>query len=182
MALSACSATHVVTQWQDPATSQIAFTKLLALVIGGDQALIRIGEEDLCSQVTRVLCKAAYLAIPDSMRGDIPAVKALVRKEGFDGALVFRVVGERERVTYVPPSYGPTFWGYYGYTRAYDPGYYRADQLVRVETSIYSIAEDKLLWVATTETVNPKDLGTLIDEVSGAVRKELVRRGAVPAA
>jgi hypothetical protein len=115
------------------------------------------------------------------MRSDIPAAKALVRKEGFDGALVVRVVSDREKVTYRPPSYGPTFWGYYGYTRTYDPGYYHTEQLVRVETSIYSIAQDKLLWVGTTETVDPKSLSTLVEEVSKAVREELVLEGAIPA-
>ena len=179
--LSSCSSTHVVTRWQDPATSHIVFTKILALVIGGDQELVRAGEEDLCHQVAKVPCKPSYLAMPDSMRSDIPAAKALVRKEGFDGALVFRVVSDREKVTYRPPSYGPTFWGYYGYTRAYDPGYYHTDQLVRVETSIYSITQDKLLWVGTTETVNPKSLSALVEEVGKAVRKELVREGAIPA-
>ena len=178
--LSSCSSTHVVTRWQDPATSHIVFTKVLSLVIGGDQSLVRAGEDDLCRQVTRVPCKPAYLAMPDSMRGDIPGAKALVRKEGFDGALVFRVVSEREKVPYVPPSYGPTFWGYYRYAQVYSPGSYRTDQLVRVETSIYSITEDKLLWVGTTETVNPKSLSTLVEEVSKAVRQELVREGALP--
>ena len=179
--LSSCSSTHVVTAWRDPATSQITFTKILALVIGRDQASVRAGEDDLCHQVAKVTCKPAYLAIPDSMRSDIPAAKALVRKEGFDGALVLRVVSDREKVTYKPPSYGPTFWGYYGYTRAYDPGYYHTDQLVRVETSIYSIAQDKLLWVGTTETVNPKSLSILIEEASKAVREELILEGAIPA-
>jgi hypothetical protein len=181
IALSSCSSTHVVTRWQDPATSHIVFTKILALVIGGDQSLVRAGEDDLCRQVARVPCKPAYLAMPDSMRGDTAAAKALVSKEGFDGALVFRVVSDREKVTYVPPSYGPSFWGYYRYTRPYDPGSYRTDQLVRVETSIYSITQDKLLWVGTTETVNPKSLSTLVEEVSKAVRQELVREGAIPA-
>ena len=180
--LSSCSSTHVVTRWQDPATSHIVFTKILTLVIGGDQSLVRAGEGELCHQVKKVPCKPAYLAMPDSMRSDIPAAKALVRKEGFDGALVLRVVSEREKVTYVPPSYGPTFWGYYGYAhQAYTPGSYRTDQLVRVETSIYSITQDKLLWVGTTETVNPKSLSTLVEEVSKAVRQELEREGAIPA-
>jgi len=179
--LSSCSSTHVVTRWQDPATSHIAFTKVLTLVIGGDQSLVRAGEEDLCRQVAKVPCKPAYLAMPDSMRGDIPAAKALVHKEGFDGALVFRVVSDREQVTYVPPSYGPTFWGYYRYAQAYNPGSSRTDQLVRVETAIYSITQDKLLWVGTTETVNPKSLSTLVEDVSKAVRQELVREGAIPA-
>jgi len=181
LTLSSCSSTHVVTRWQDPATSHLVFTKVLTLVIGGDQSLVRAGEDDLCRQVARVPCKPAYLAMPDSMRSDIPAAKALVRKEGFDGALVFRVVSDREKVTYTPPSYGPSFWGYYRYAQAYRPGSYRTDQLVRVETAIYSVTQDKLLWVGTTETVNPKSLSTLVEEVSKAVREELVREGAIPA-
>jgi len=178
--LASCSSTHVVTRWQDPATSHLVFTKVLTLVIGGDKSLVRSGEEDLCRQVARVPCKPAYLAIPDSLRSDIGAAKALVRKEGFDGALVFRVVSDREKVTYTPPSYGPSFWGYYGYAQASNPGSYRTDQLVRVETSIYSVTQDKLLWVGTTETVNPKSLSTLVEDVSKAVRQELVREGAIP--
>jgi len=181
MTLWSCSSTHVVTRWQDPATSHIVFTKILTLVIGGDQSLVRAGEDDLCRQVTKVPCKPAYLAMPDAMRSDIPAAKELVRKEGFDGALIFRVVSDREKVSYRPPSYGPTFWGYYRNAPRYSPGSYRTDQLVRVETSIYSVTQDKLLWVGTTETVNPKSLSTLVDEVSKAVRQELVREGAIPA-
>jgi len=178
--ISSCSSTHVVTQWQDPATAHLVFSKVLTLVMGGDQSLVRAGEEDLCRQVRKVACKPAYLAMPDSMRSDIPAAKELVRKEGFDGALVFRVVSAREKVTYGPPSYGPTFWGYYRYAQA-NPGSYRTDQLVRVETAIYSITQDKVLWVGTTETVNPKSLSTLVEDVSKAVRQELVREGAIPA-
>lgn len=182
--LVSCGSTRVVTRWQDPSVSvtPIVFTKVLAMVIAGDQALRRAGEQELCRQVERAPCQPAYLSIPDSALRDVDAVKAIVRKEGFDGAVVFRVAGEREQVTYVPPSYGPGFWGYYGHARvAYDPGYYRSDQVVRVETSIYSIREDKLLWVGTTDTVNPDSVAGLVKDVAKAVRKELEREGAVPA-
>ena len=97
--LSSCSSTHVVTAWRDPATSQIMFTKILALVIGGDQASVRAGEDDLCHQVKRVPCKPAYLAMPDSMRSDIPAAKALVQIQYDDvGSAADEVIAEfRER-------------------------------------------------------------------------------------
>jgi hypothetical protein len=182
--LVSCGSTEVLTKWQDPSlsTTPIVFTKVLALVISGDQELRHGAEQDLCDQVKRAPCKPAYLAIPDSMLRDVDAVKAIVHKEGFDGALLFRVMGARKSVTYVPPSPGAGFWGYYGAARvAYEPGYYRTDQFVRVETSIYSIREDKLLWVATTDTVNPDSVGDLVKDVAGAVRKELEREGAVPA-
>lgn len=85
-------------------------------------------------------------------------------------------------MTYVPPTYGPTFWGCYGYARpiAHDPGHYRADTVVTVETSIYSLSEDRLLWVATSETMNPKSVDSLVADGAKAVRQELERSKLIP--
>lgn len=181
IALSACSSTRVVTQWQDPATTRITFTKVLSLAVGGDRELVRTAEENLCLQVKRAPCKPAYFAMPDSMRSDIPAAKKMVRDEGFDGALIFRVMSAETQVAGVPPRYGPGFWGYYGYAQASVPQSYRANQRVRVETAIYSITQDKVLWMGVTETLNPDSLDTLVQEVGKAVRQELEREGALPA-
>jgi len=51
---------------------------------------------------------------------------------------------------------------------------------VRVETSIYSLRQDQLLWVATTETMNPKSVDSLIEDVAKAVRRELEREKLIP--
>ena len=131
-----------------------------------------------------VECKPAAWAIPDSMIPKVEEAKALTRKEGFDGAVVVRVLGTREQVTYVPPTYGPSFWGYYGgaWPIAYDPGFYQANEVVVLEISIFSLARDQLLWVGTTETVNPQSLHDLVADVAKAVRGELLRRGLIPPA
>jgi hypothetical protein len=180
--LVSCGATTVVTKWQDPSTPHLAFTNVIALVISGDPSLRRVGEDELCRQVTRVPCTPAYAVIPNAALGDVDAVKALVQKAGFDGALVFRVANAREKVTYVPPTYGPTFWGYYRFAGpGYSPGYVQTDQVVRVETSIYSVRNDKLVWVGTTDTMNPNSVSALVQDVAKVVRKELERTGAIPA-
>ena len=182
LACASCSSTRVVTQWQAPSVERLTFTKILALALAPEESLRRTAEADLCNQVTSVTCKPAYLVIPDSEMGDVDRMKALVQRAGFDGALVFRVVSADEKVTYVPPTYGPTFWGYYGYARpmAASPGYYRTDKVVRVETSIYSLREDRLLWVATTETMNPSSVNSLVEDVAKAVRRELERAKLIP--
>jgi hypothetical protein len=182
LALTSCGSTTLVTKWQAPSIQPLAFSKVLALALAPEQSLRRVAEEDLCAQITSVPCKPAYLVIPESAMGDIPAMKTLVTRAGFDGAVVFRVVSAKEKVTYVPPSYGPTFWGYYGYARpiAYNPGYYRSDQIVRVETSIYSLRADQLLWVATTDTMNPKSVDSLVEDVAKTVRRELEREKLIP--
>lgn len=182
MLVSSCGASRVVTQWQAAEIAPLQFRKIVALALAPEESLRRVAEENLCRQIESVPCKPAYLAIPASEMGDVGKMKAIVGREGFDGALVFRVVDSREKVTYVAPTYGPTFYGYYGYAypRAYDPGYYRTDQIVRVEVSIYSLAEDRLLWVATTDTTNPRSVENLVEDVASAVRKELRRSGLLP--
>jgi hypothetical protein len=147
VAFCSCSSTKLVTQWQAPSVQPLSFTKVLALAIAPEASQRRKAEQALCKEVTSVPCEPAHRVIPESEMGDAQQAKALVQRAGFDGALVFRVVSAREKVTYVPPSYGPTFWGFYGYARpmVYAPGYARTDQIVRVETSIYSLREDRLL-------------------------------------
>ena len=176
-----CGATTVVTKWQDPTTPRLAFTNVIALVISSDPALRRVGEDELCRQVTRVSCTPAYTVVADAARGDVDVVKAIVQKAGYDGALVFRIASAREMVTYAPPTYGPTFWGYYRFAGpGYSPGYVQTDQVVRVETSIYSVRDDKLVWVGTTDTMNPNSVSALVKDVAKTVRKELERTGAIP--
>ena len=183
LVLASCSNTRLVTQWQDPSVTQLRFTKVLSLCIAKGQDVRRETEDLLCAQMPRVACKPAYLAIPESMITDPEEANALAQQESFDGAVVIRLLDAREQVTYVPPSYGPTFWGYYGYAwpMAYDPGSFRTDQIVRIETSIYSVKEDRLLWVGTTETMNPDSLPDLVKDVAKAVRGELVKRQLIPA-
>lgn len=180
--LISCSSTLVTTQWQDPTTTQIRFTKVLALCIAKDDYLRQAAENELCRRMSRVACKPASYAIPSSMIAKPEEAKALTLKEGFDGAVVVRVLDAHEQVTYVPPTYGPTFWGYYGYAwpTAISPGYYRSDQVVIVETAIFSLARDQLLWLGTTKALNPKSLPDLVDEVAESVRGELIRRDLIP--
>jgi hypothetical protein len=181
--LTSCSSSVVTTEWQNPTTTQIRFTKVLALCIAKDPYLRQAAEGELCRHMTKTECKPAAFAIADSMIAEPEKAKELTRKEGFDGAVVFRVLDAHEQVTYFPPTYGPTFWGYYGYAwpMAINPGYLRTDQVVIVETGIFSLARDELLWLGTTKTLNPKSLPGLVEEVAKGVRDELVDRKLIPA-
>jgi len=183
MGLTACATTKVTTAWRAPGEGPVAFTDVLALAISDDQALRRVAEEEICRQVAPVECTPAFSIIPEGETLNIEQAKAKVKAEGFDGATVFRVIGEKERVTYVPPTYGPTFWGYYGraWPATYSPGYQRTDKLVRVETSVYSVQSDKLIWVGTTETMNPKSVPDLVDDVAKAVAADMRKHGLLAA-
>lgn len=180
--LASCSSTSLVTRWHDPTAEQVRFSKVIALCITKDQEVRRSAEGQLCAEISSVECKPAYLSLPDSMLRNKDEAKALLAKEGVDGAVVVRVIDVREEVASVAPSYGPTFWGDYGRTweASYYPGHYRADQILRLETSIYSVTRDQLLWVGTTDTVNHHSLKKTVEELVTAVRDQLKRDKLIP--
>jgi hypothetical protein len=70
-------------------------------------------------------------------------------------------------------GYYPSFWGYYGYgwSSAYaTPIGSRETTTITVETLVYDLTRDRLVWAATSETRDPKNLQDFVkDLVKGAV-------------
>jgi hypothetical protein len=178
--LSGCSATHVKTTWTAPDVHAFHFRKIVAFVITKDEAVRRSGEHELCERVKTVPCAPAFAVVADADRGNVEKLTQQVDAAGFDGAVVLRYAGQRTKQTYVPPA--TPLWGYYGYGwgMAYDPGYVRQDELVDVETRVYSVPDRKLLWVGTTESMNPRDVRRTIDEIVDAVVAEMRKDGLIP--
>ena len=56
----------------------------------------------------------------------------------------------------------------------------RSDTLVKVETTVYDLKADQLVWVGTTETLNPKDVPELVDGVATAVAADMREHGLLP--
>jgi hypothetical protein len=174
---AASSATHVETSWKAPDVRAIRFQKIVAVVLAKDEAMRRNAEHELCERITRTPCVPAFAVVRDDERGDIEQVRRRVEAAGFDGAVVLRLSGSRTEQTFVPT--GAPLWGYYGggWGMAYDPGYVRKDERVEVETALYSVADGKLLWVGTTESLNPSDVRRTVDEIAQAVTDRLREEG-----
>ena len=58
------------------------------------------------------------------------------------------------------PVYGYPYYGYYSYayTSIYSPGYYETTTTLFVESNLYDVASENLMWSAQTETKNPTDI------------------------
>lgn len=70
-------------------------------------------------------------------------------------------------------------WGYYGwaYPIAYSPGYMRTDRLVGVETNVYDVESDRLVWSGLSRTENPNDVRKLVAATAKTVRSEMRKYG-----
>jgi len=180
LTLFGCSMTRVKTTWTAPDVHAFHFRKVVVFVVAKDEAIRRSGEHELCERVKTVPCAPAFAVVADADRGDVEKLAQQVDAAGFDGVVVLGYAGRRTQQTYVRTT--TPLWGYYGYGwgMAYDPGYVRQDELVDVETRVYSVPDRKLLWAGTTESMNPRDVRRTIDEIADAVAAEMRKDGLIP--
>jgi protein-S-isoprenylcysteine O-methyltransferase Ste14 len=179
----ACASTRIETQWKDASVgpADFAFQKMVALAQVHDGTTRRVAEDELVrvlgssprAQARGMQVRPAYSLIAVEELDDVAELRRKVEGAGFDGAVVLRLVSDRERVEYVPGHY-EVMWGA---AVRYDPGYTRVDRIVRIETSVYSIAQGRLLWSGVSRTLNPHDLPDLVEDVIRASAAELERQG-----
>jgi hypothetical protein len=183
--MAGCASTTIKDTWKDPSVSpeSMQFKKVLVVAML-PEASRRVAEDEMVRHV-RTQAVPSYTLISSEELKDVDAAKRKVKEQGFDGAIIMRMVGQEQRVSYVPgsyPGYYGSFYGYYGYagSLAYDPGYVTTDTIVNLETNVYSLREDKLLWSGLSETFNPKNLTTMIDGVASATARQLEKEGLLP--
>jgi hypothetical protein len=178
-----CSSATITNTWKDPGlTGPIHFNKIVALVIYQDGTIRRAAEDAMVENIGPERSVAAYNVVTEDDRRDVQKLKAKLQAAGIDGAVTMKLVDKKNQTTYVPgsPGYG-SFYGYYGYTGyAGTPGYFVTDTIATVETRIYSVAEDKLLWSATTETYNPSNVRDNIRDIAKVIGDELRKEKLVP--
>jgi hypothetical protein len=157
--VSACSnSTQLVATWKEPGTPPYPLTKSIAVFMTKDAGMRRMVEDKLAARIPGGM--ASYRVIPDSELQNTNAVRSRLGEAGFDGAVVMRLVGMTTEVT---PT-GTDFYGYWGYWgTAYDPVYYTTQQVYSVETTVYSVKSDKLIWMGRSQTVDPKNANKLAD-------------------
>lgn len=189
LVLAACAGTPTTftSTWVSPDAKTVSpVGKTIAAVFATKNEGQRRAAED--TMVTALNAKgahgiASYTILPAGQNVSGEEARKQLRAAGADGAVIMRVVGHDQQVTYTPGTTFPAYYGgfgpYYGYGwgQAYSPGYLQTDTLVSVETLVYSLVQDKLLWAGTSTTENPDNLGALIQAVDGAVAQEMAAQG-----
>jgi hypothetical protein len=178
--MSSCSSTSVINSWKDPNSTDDPdkWEKVLVAVQSTTDGQRRVAEDKLASLSGRLY--PSYMLFPD--KSSIQNESDLKRKisEGdFDAIMTFRLVNRDKQTSYVPGSYTGGYWGYHrGYWGGYyDPGYYREDTYYAVETQVFSLAEDKLVWSSITSTANPSKADKTIEEIARMTYRQMEKDG-----
>ena len=173
--------------WRSPGATAVRFAgkKVAALVISTDQHLRVSVEEQLVRELQAhgVQGAATYRMAPAEELKSADRARPWFERAGVEGVVALRPVSRDKSITYAPSvwttsSYS-TLWGYYGYgwTGVYDPGGMREDTTIVVETLVYSLPLDTLLWAGVSTTTNPKSAAVFIRQlVEAAVREMKAQR------
>jgi len=182
---SGCASSRITSSWQQPGLQPFDFQKTLVVFMSDNAGIRRTAEDRLVNLIgDRTEAVASYTLFPDKAAGD-DAARTAVRDAGFDSAVVMRMVSREQQLNYTPGMTYPvpyrSFYGYYGYGwgRAYEPGYLTTDTVVTVETNLYSVRDDELLWSGVSETFNQTETSSMVESIASAVGGELRSKGLV---
>jgi hypothetical protein len=173
--------------WKAPIAGEVSFAgkKVAALVMTSDDSLRVSGEEALVRELNArgMQGVATYRIAPKEELSAAEKAKPWFERGNVEGVVAIRPVSAEKRNTYTPgtwtnPYYG-SFWSYYGYGwgSVYIPGRIDRDTVVTVETLIFSVPRNALLWAAVSETKNPKSLQKFLEDLVKESVKELQKQG-----
>jgi hypothetical protein len=186
--LAACGySSRLAHSWKDPKVSGAPYKNVLSIVITADEDLRRRAEDAFVRAVTPgTKASASYPFLAYSGVNDRERVVALLRERGFDAVVVSRLKNIDKATNYVPgtayivpQSYYGTFWGYYSttYSLIVTPGYEEEQEVVHVETNMYDLQTEKLVWTGLSDSFSPSSSRAVASDVVRVVTLELDREG-----
>ena len=152
---------------------------------------MRLGPEETLATELRSRgndCVAGYTILPVELTRDREKAKEFLKRTGLNYAILIRVAGKDEEIHYMPGTawyagpYYPSFWGYwdYGWSSVYSPGYFYSQTVVTVETLVYSIEQNTLLWAGASQTTDPEDIRKTVKNLANAAGKRMRKDGLLP--
>lgn len=187
--LAACATTTFTSSWRAPDAQPIGKLtgqKVVAVAVSQNTAVRRSAEDALVSVLNANGAQGipSYSLIGDDAVKDEAKAKAAVDKSGAVAVVVMRPVSKEKEISstpnmYMGPMYGGYWGGYYGYGwgGAYGASTIRTDTIVSVETLVYSLKQNKLVWAGQSRTTNPSRIDAFVKEVAAGAGKEMKKLG-----
>jgi len=186
LAIAGCGpSTKIVKTWQEPGASvtKTAENKTLVIAMIKDESSRRIVEDQLVKRLNGNAVASYTMLTPDLLKeANEASLTEKLNQGSFTHVLLMRLGDVEKETNYVP---GTTTGYYGGYGRYYGygagmystPGYYTTDKNYFVETTVYSVNPNKLIWTGTTKTVNPSSMDKTVTEIADAVSEKMTKDG-----
>lgn len=190
--LASCSSSNETTGvWLNKEKLQgKSFSNVLIVVMTADIEARSLLENDLAAAAAAKGYKAikSIDVLPPSFKDpQTPSKEDIlgkVKANGCDGVFVATLLKKEEDIRYTPgtTAYSPmpyyswsgNFYGYYSnyYPTVSTPGYYSKDKSYFIQSNLYDVATEELMWSVQSKIFNPSSLsGFSKSYTSGLVKK-----------
>ena len=202
-ALVACNKTEttISQSYRNPGFEQTVFTKLLVVGVASDEESRQAFENAFANAIVDAGggAETSWSVLPKEEQLEEDELRAAIKAGGFDGVLVTRLLSVDKDQEYTPAStysnprtryygggggglYGYGFYGFYGTTWAqvHEPGYFETSTTLKLETNLYSVATDGLVWTGQSKTVDPDSVPDARESITTAVATKLKEERLIP--
>jgi hypothetical protein len=175
--LPSCSATTQLNSvWRDE-TYRDHPRKILVLGMLKTPGNRRILEDEMVRQLKAhgTDAVAAYTVLPEQIEANKETITSIMNEIGADAVLISRLMDKKSVTTYVPGTPPPTGYGWHNYYSS-NPGYVVQDEYAVVQTNLYDLKTNKLIWTAASETWVSGDNDNLILKFTEVIGDALARQ------
>lgn len=190
LAGSCGTSTQMAEVWRDPAfKSPAPVTKVMIIGIGESDRRIMSFEDQMGRKFAarKLAVVAGASVIPrDTISRD--ALVKMIRDTGSQLAITTRLVGMDQEQQYIPGSTYYTPVGGYAFTPYYyssyavvsDPGYVVNYKVYKLETNVYDVASEKLVWSGLSKITDPANMADATNSLGNRLISELSAAKIIP--
>ncbi|RKZ66864.1 MAG: hypothetical protein DRQ44_06275 [Gammaproteobacteria bacterium] len=195
--LSSCANTKISQSWVEPNHTK-SYNDLLIIGIGESEQSRRAYESYFITELEEIKIEAvaSYTLIKSDEKMDRDTVLKAIDGLEIDAVLVTHMVAVDEETVYRPGGYGYGYGGvgyggygggyyggghygglynYYPHVNSYvhNPGYYTTHETYTLESNLYDVASEELIWSARTRTFSPESVDEVIVDLTKLLIKDL---------
>ena len=188
--ISSCASTKISSVWMDQKKSGTSFNDILVIGIAQEEHNRRLFEEQFTSQLNAagVESEVSYRILPEGTVINRDTVATAIEGKNIDAIIVTHMVSVEEETVYRQNmDYRPTYgyynglYNYYPHVNTYvqQPGYYTTHEVVILETNLYEVKSEELVWSAQSRSFAPESAKEVIDDLVKLVIKDLKEKGLI---
>jgi hypothetical protein len=175
-----CGGTEITQTQVDEAYKGKPVSDILVIAITGNEHGRRSFEKKFVAQLKSVgvdaISSEKAIPMPPDLELKKVTILAAVNQYENDAVIITHLIGEEEKDVYTRG--GSAHGGYYGFYRsrysyAHDPGYSSTSTTLRLETNLYDVKTEKLIWSGESKTWSKDSKDQIISDVIKAVINNL---------
>ncbi len=176
--LLSCANTKIEQSWVDPDQKK-SYNDLLIIGIAESEQNRRVYESHFVQELKAAGTEAepSYKLIKSNQKINRDTVSKSIKGMNIDGVIVTHMVAVDEETIYRPsmdymPMYGRGYYGglysYYPHVNTYvqRPGYYSTHETYTIETNLYDVESEELVWSARSRTFSPASVSEIIVDMT----------------